>query len=309
MHPCLGCVTAGRSSWELPLPALDDAEGASVAPDLPFVVDAHVHLFPKPLFEAIWRWFDEFGWVIRYKLEPSAVVDYLLTRGIGHVVTLAYAHKPGMARALNAFMADAVRGRPQATGLATVYPGEPDARAILEEGFAAGLAGVKLHCHVQCFSPDAPELREIYETCIRHDKPLLMHAGREPKSPGYKCDPHLLCHADRVDAVMRRHPELRLAVPHLGADELDGYAALLERHENLWLDTTMVLAGFFDDSERAFEIVERHGDRIMFGTDFPNIPYAWDRELRRVAARGLDDDTLEAVLGGNARRFYRLAVD
>ena len=33
-------------------------------------------------------------------------------------------------------------------------PGEPDARGILERGFAMGLRGVKLHCHVQCFAPD-----------------------------------------------------------------------------------------------------------------------------------------------------------
>ncbi len=148
-----------------------------------------------------------------------------------------------------------------------------------------------------------------YETCILHDKPILIHAGREPKSAGYKCDPHLLCHVDRTAAVLRSFPKLRLAIPHLGADELGGYTRLLERHDNLWLDTTMALANYFEDDAQAFAMVEARPDRIMYGTDFPNLPYAWDRELRRIGAHGLPDATLAQVLGDTARLFYRLAAD
>lgn len=307
---CLDCMASSGSDagWMMPLSAVDDEEGAHVDPSLPFVVDAHVHLFPGPLFEAIWRWFDVHGWPIRYKLKTPDVVAFALSRGVGHVVALHYAHKPGIARGMNDFMAAVVRSEPRVTGMATVMPGEPDARRILEDAFASGLAGVKLHCHVQCFAPDAPELAEIYETCVAHDMPLVMHAGREPRSAGYKCDPLALCHVDRTAAVLRAYPKLRLAVPHLGADEFDGYLRLLERHDNLWLDTTMALAGYFEDDARAFRVVEARPDRIMYGTDFPNIPYAWDRELRRIGARRLPDASLASILGDTARGFYRIAV-
>jgi predicted TIM-barrel fold metal-dependent hydrolase len=293
----------------MPRPAIDDEEGERVDPTLPFVVDAHVHLFPDPLFEAIWRWFDRHGWPIRYKLHTPQVIDFALARGVGHIVALHYAHKPGIARGMNAYMAEIARKHPRVTGLATVFPGEPDAKLILEEAFAGGLGGVKLHCHVQCFSPDAPELSEIYETCILHDKPLVMHAGREPHSEGYKCDPHALCQVGRTEAVLRSYPRLRLVIPHLGADEFAGYGHLLERYDNLWLDTTMVLAGYFETDDRAFRLVESRPERIMYGTDFPNIPYAWDRELRHIGARARNwnDGMLGAILGDNARQFYRLA--
>jgi hypothetical protein len=292
--------------WRMPLAAIDDEgeERARVDATLPFVVDAHVHLFPDRLFEAIWRWFDAHGWPIRYKLKTPEVLDFVLSRGVGHVVALHYAHRPGIARGMNAFMADIVRREPRVTGIATVMPGEPDAAAILEEAFALGLSGVKLHCHVQCFAPDAPELAEIYETCVRNDRPLVIHAGREPSSAGYRCDPHALCHVDRIAAVLRSYPALRLCVPHLGADELDGYAALLERHENLWLDTTMTLAGYFPVDRAAFQMVEARPDRIMYGTDFPNLPYTWDRELVRIGARDLPDATLASLLADTARGFY-----
>lgn len=290
----------------MPLPALNDAEGSALPAGLGPVIDAHVHLFPDRLFEAIWRWFDQYGWPIRYKLHTPDVIAFALARGVDRIVALHYAHKPGIARGMNAYMAGIVAQHPQVTGLATVYPGEPDAKAILTEAFAAGLAGVKLHCHVQGFGVDDATLGDIYETCILHDKPVLIHAGREPSSTGYGYDPHRLCHADRTAAVLRSYPKLRLGIPHLGIDELDAYGKLIEQHDNLWLDTTMALADFFPEDEKSFRVVEARPDRIMYGTDFPNIPYAWDREIKRIAQRGLPEATLAAVLRETARAFYRL---
>jgi len=274
---------------------------------LPPVVDAHVHLFEDALFESIWRWFDRWGWPIRYKLHSPAVVDYLLSRGVRHLVALSYAHKPGIADRMNRAMVELTGARPEVTGLATVFPGEPDAPGVLARAFAAGLRGVKLHCHVQCFGPDAPELHEIYRACAEHGLPLVMHAGREPKSPGYRCDPHSLCSADRVELVLRAHPKLKLCVPHLGADEYESYEGLLERYDNLWLDTTMAVAGYFPGPVplRALKV---RPERVLYGTDFPNIPYAWDRELGRLTRLDLGDDDLALLLGGAAQALYGLEV-
>lgn len=286
------------------LPSLDDPEGEHLPATLPPVVDAHVHLFPPRLFEAIWGWFDEHGWPIRYRLHSPAVVDFLLARGVRHLVALMYAHKPGLARAMNAWMAELCRERPQVTGLATVFPGEPDAGAILSDAFAAGLRGVKLHCHVQCMPVDSERMAEIYDACVAHDRALVVHAGREPASPAYRCDPHTLCHVDRVEAVLRGWPDLRLCVPHLGADEYDAYGRLLERYDNLWLDTTMVVADYFPGVAR-HDLVSLRPERVLYGTDFPNLPYAWDREIHRLAARHPEED-LAQVLAGTAIELFRL---
>ena len=288
---------------QLPLPAVTDEEGAHVDPDLPYVVDAHVHLFPDRVFEAIWRWFDDHGWPIRHKLKTPETIEFLLSRGVGHIVALHYAHTAGMARTLNRYIAEATKEEPRVTALATVLPGEPDAVAILEEAFAMGLKGVKLHCHVQCFAPDAPETNAIYEICAKYNKPLVMHAGREPKSDALKCDPYKICAAERVEHVLRDHPKLRLCVPHLGADEFDAYEKLVERYDHLWLDTTMMLADYFA-GDVPLHILESRPDRIFYGTDFPNLPYGWDRELTRIKSRGWNDATLEKVLNANARDFY-----
>ncbi|RMG93087.1 MAG: amidohydrolase, partial [Candidatus Dadabacteria bacterium] len=49
-------------------------------------------------------------------------------------------------------------------------------------------------------------------------------------------------------------------------------------------------------------------DRILFGTDFPNLPYAWDRELRRIRALGLAPEPLERILHRNAREVFGIAA-
>ncbi|MDI3281669.1 amidohydrolase family protein [Polyangium sp. 15x6] len=291
------------SADQAPLPAANDEEGARLSSSLPEVIDAHVHVFPEPVFEALWRWFDQYGWPIRYKLKAREVVQFLLSRGVSRIVALHYAHKPGMARALNQFVAGLCREEPRVVGLATVLPGEPGAKEILSEAFAMGLQGVKLHCHVQCFSPDEEALHDVYEACVRANKPLVVHAGREPKSPAYKCDTYEICSADRVGRVLADYPGLKLCVPHLGANEFDAYERLMERYDNLWLDTTMTMAEYFTGPP-PMRLLHCRPERVLYGSDFPNVPYAWDREIKRLAALGMREEELAGIVGGNAKRLY-----
>jgi predicted TIM-barrel fold metal-dependent hydrolase len=291
-----------------PLPALDDAEGACVPHGLPPVVDAHVHLFPDRVFAAIYRWFDRHGWPVRYQLTAPEVIAFLRDRGVTRIVGLSYAHRPGMARALNEYMAALARDHAGVTGLATVMPGEPDALAIVRDAFALGLRGLKIHCHVQAIAPDAPELAPIYALCAERGFPVVIHAGREPKSPALPCDPAAICSVDRIARVLADHPTLALCIPHLGCADYRAYAALVERHDHLWIDTAMILAGYLPDDGSATEVIRAlvasRPDRVIYGTDFPILPYAWDRELRWIADAQLPADALAALLGGNAARLY-----
>ena len=287
------------------LPAIDDIEGESVPKGLPPVVDAHVHIFPGNIFSAIWAWFDENAWPIRYRLTASEALGYLLARGVRHVVALQYSHKPGISRMLNRYMAKKCRefyGR--ITGMAAVFPGEENAEEILKDAFDHGLKGVKLHAHVQCFDMNGKEMDIIYDLCQSEQKPVVMHVGREPKSTAYRCDPYQICSADKLERVLQNFPKLRICVPHLGFDEISAYQKLIEKYDNLWLDTTMVLADYFP-VEGAIKLGSFRADRIMYGSDFPNIPYAWDRELKWLKASGLPRENLEWIVGKSAAGFFR----
>ena len=291
-----------------PLPELNDSEEDHVPKTLPAVIDAHVHLFPDNLFESIWQWFEDFGWPIRYRLKSPEVIEFLLSHGVKQIVGLIYAHRPGVARELNNYMANLCRKYPQLTGMATVFPGEENTRPILLEAFENGLSGIKLHCHVQCFDMLGAAMHEIYRLCQEFDRPLIMHVGREPKSPAYSCDPYELCSADRLEQVIKTFPGLRVCVPHLGADEFSSYCRLLKNYDNLWLDTTMTLADYLP-FKNVPDLADMRTDRIIFGSDFPNLPYAWDRELQQIARLALAREQLEKLLAQNAAEFYSITTE
>jgi predicted TIM-barrel fold metal-dependent hydrolase len=156
---------------------------------------------------------------------------------------------------------------------------------------------------VQCFDMLGDEMDEVYAVCSDSGKPLIMHVGREPKSEAYACDPYALCRVEGVKQVLDRWPDLHLCVPHLGADEFDAYRRLIETRDTLWLDTSVSLADYVPLGTPS-PLESYRSDRIMFGTDFPNLPYAWDREIRRVAAMGLSPQRLERFLWRNAAEFY-----
>lgn len=290
------------------LPSISDEEGAKVPSGLPPAIDAHVHIFPRGIFSAIRQWFDENAWHIRYEMTSSQVFDFLLSHGISHIIALQYAHKPGIAGMLNQYMAKKCKNYPhRVTGMATVFPGEKNGPKILQDAFDSGLGGLKLHAHVQCFHMNSDPMNRLYECCRINKKPIIMHVGREPKSPAYRCDPYEFCSVDKLECVLRDFPDLKICVPHLGFDEISAYRKLIEKYDNLWLDTTMVITDYFPLAEK-IDLARYRPDRVMYGSDFPNIPYAWDRELKTLEIAGISRNVLDRILNKNAVDFFGLKL-
>jgi uncharacterized protein len=288
------------------MPSINDQEDTKVPSGLPAVIDAHVHVFPQIIFSAVWKWFDQNGWHIRYQLTSSQVLEFLVSRGIQHIIAFQYAHKPGIAGELNKYMAGkCIEFDNRVTGLATVYPGEKDAETILQEAFASGLGGLKLHAHVQCFDMNSEDMNCLYECCRTHNKPVVMHVGREPKSTAYRCDPYEICSAEKLVCVLQDFPDLKICVPHLGFDETSAYQKLIEKYDNLWLDTTMAISEYFA-IKGGIDLGRYRPDRVMYGSDFPNIPYAWDRELKILKRANISCDALEKIAYKNATEFFSL---
>lgn len=146
------------------MPFFQDQGGKEVPSGLPPIIDTHVHIFHQEIFSSSWKWFDDNAWHFRYQMNSSLILEFLLSHGIKHVIALQYAHRPGIARQLNRYMAEqcsALKG--SVTGMATVFPGEDGAGNILQEAFDAGLGGLKLHVHVQCFDMNGDYMNALYE--------------------------------------------------------------------------------------------------------------------------------------------------
>ena len=267
------------------------------------IVDAHVHLHPDRLADAIRRWFDTHAWDIRYRAGADEAVRTLLEGGVDRMVALPYVHKPGLARALNQFTLELARRHPQVLPCCTVYPGEDGEEEILAEALSGPFRGVKIHSHVMKIAPDDPRLDAVWRASARSRKPVVIHCGPEPAIEGYGVDPRSVSGADRLRRALDRHPDAVVIVPHLGFDHTDRFEAMLESYPNLYLDTTMVIGGWFERQPDP-GILRRRPDRILYGTDYPNIPYAWDRELKALRALELPRADEERILSGNALRLF-----
>lgn len=266
------------------------------------VIDSHTHLHPPRLFAAIRRWFAEHSsWDLTAQpTEPKAVADRLRAAGVDRFVFFSYAHRSGIARELNAWLAQTSAdlegfGIP----LGTVHTDDAayveDARLALD----AGCAGFKIHEDVQRVALDDARFIPVFEMVQARGGVVVAHVGPIPWA--YEPGSGLV----RVRRVLMRHPGLKLIVAHLGVPDTSGYFALMENFENLYLDTTMLLATN-SPVRPAVDVagIGRHWTRVLYGTDFPNVPYAYENERTGLVQLHLGPEAEAAILGGNAARIY-----
>ena len=263
----------------------------------PFI-DFHTHLFPTRLFRAIWRYFEEHLWPVRYQGETDELVSILLASGVERFVFSTYAHQAGLARQLNSWSAEVAGRHTRAIAFGTFHPLD-DVQELARQAFGElGLAGFKVHCQVQRCYPDDPGLMPAYREAERRGKICLIHCGRAPERSRYTDD-------RRFERLLRRFRDLTFVVAHMGADEFDRYYDLLAAYENLYLDTTMVFTGFFPWAPRISGLIEFQ-DRILYGSDFPNLPYDLTRGVHGLLALELGSSIEDKILYSNAARLLGL---
>jgi predicted TIM-barrel fold metal-dependent hydrolase len=96
--------------------------------------------------------------------------------------------------------------------------------------------------------------------------------------------------------VLARHPRLTAVIAHAGLPDYETTLRLVDRFENVHLDTTMVGTPYTEtfaplpaDWPARLAAV---ADRVALGTDFPNIPYAYHHQLAAIASWAAADDRL-----------------
>lgn len=272
---------------------------------LPGLIDIHVHFMPKPVLDAVWRYFDNAGahygidWPVQYRGSDDERVDHLRALGVRRFPALSYPHKPGMAEWLNDWAREFAARVPECVPSATFYP-EPSAAAYVRAALEAGARMFKVHVQVGEFDPRDPQLDEVWGLLAEAGVPAVVHCGSGPL-PGRHTGP------GPFGEVLARYPSLTAVIAHLGAPEYAEHLDLVERFANVHVDTTMVGTPFMNRlAPVPSDIVARLGalgDRVVLGTDFPNIPYAYAEQLVALESFGLGDDWMRAVCWTNGARL------
>lgn len=276
---------------------------------LPGLIDVHTHFMPERVLHKVWDYFDTSGpmigglqWPITYRAQEAERTALLREFGVRSFTSMLYPHKPGMARWLNDWAADFARRTPDCLHTATLYP-EPGVETYVREALEAGALVFKAHVQVGAYDPADEQLRPVWGLLAEAGIPVVMHCGSGP-APGKHTGP------EPITRVLARHPSLRLIIAHMGMPEYEEFLDLAERHDQVRLDTTMTFTdfteGFMPFPRQTLPRLADLGDRILLGTDFPNIPYPYLHQLQALERLGFGQQWLRRVCHDNAAELFGL---
>ncbi len=273
---------------------------------LPGLIDIHTHFMPKPVMDAVWRYFDNatehygLAWPVEYVgTSDDERVERLRAMGVRRFTALVYPHKPGMAESLNEWARGFAATVPECASSGTFYP-EPEAAAYVRAALEGGARIFKVHVQVGAYDPRDPLLVDVWGQLAEAGVPVVVHCGSGPLS-GEFTGP------GPFGEVLAAHPRLTAVIAHCGAPEFAAHIGLAERYPNVHLDTTMVGTAYMNRlAQPSAGDIARLGqlqDRVVLGSDFPNIPYPYAEQLAALDSWGLGDDWLRAVCWSNGQRL------
>ena len=310
-----GCVTDRHGGGSAPATRGPGgaAEAAGVTAfwrelGLPGLIDVHTHFMPENVLAKVWAFFEDGhgpagqAWPITYRQPEEDRVALLRAFGVRTFSALLYPHKPGMAAWLNEWAAGFAARTPDALHSATFFA-EPGAGGYVAEAIGAGARLFKAHLQVGGYDPRDELLDGVWGLLAEARVPVVVHCGSGP-SPGRFTGP------GPVSGVLARHPRLTAIIAHLGAPEYGEFLGLAERYPDVYLDTTMVFTDFMERIAPVPAALRPRllaaADRILLGSDFPNIPYPYLHQLQALARLDLGAPWLRAVCYGNAAGLFGL---
>ncbi|MGW7536685.1 amidohydrolase family protein [Amycolatopsis sp. NPDC054798] len=280
-------------------PATDaDVPGWIAGLGLDGIVDLHVHFLPKPVLDKVWAYFDRaerhYGtpWPIHYRTPEAERIETLRALGVKTFAPLVYPHKPGMAEWLTSWVLDFAEQVPEAVPTGTFYP-EPQAASSVDSALRAGARCFKAHVQVGAYDPRDELLDPVWGSLTDAGVPVVIHCGHGPLRGDFTG-------LEVFEEVLQRHPRLTAVLAHAAMPQFTTAFELMARYPRVHLDTTMVGVPFAeamsplppDWTVRLAEVA----DRVVLGTDFPNIPYSYATQLQAIAGWAADDRLGEPFL-------------
>ncbi|MEU8777489.1 amidohydrolase family protein [Streptomyces sp. NPDC048606] len=275
---------------------------------VPALVDVHTHFMPERVLDKVWGYFDSVGpltgvaWPIVYRHEEERRVALLREFGVRAFTAMLYPHKPAMAAWLNSWAAEFAARTPDCLHTATFFP-EEGVETYVRQAVERGARVFKAHLQVGGYDPNDERLEPVWGLLAEAGIPVVVHCGSGP-APGRHTGP------GPIGRLLARHPRLPLIVAHMGMPEYAEFLDLAARHREVRLDTTMAFTDFSErlaafPADRLGRLADL-GDRILLGTDFPNIPYPYEHQLAALERLGLGDAWLRAVCHDNGARLFSL---
>ena len=236
-------------------------------------------------------------------MTPDEAVDTLRGQGVSKVLAGAWWAPKGPLIS-NEEVADAVRRFPDfVVGIGSVDLVRPmDAvrelrRCVRELGFK----GVRVMPWLWGLPPDDRRYYPLYAECVELDVTFCTQVGHAgpmgPSEPGRPI-PYL-------DNVAHDFPELRIVAGRVGFPWVNEMISLMMKHPNVYVDTSAYKASRYPAELVNFMQTTGGRRKVLFASNYPMLTPA--ECLQDVDELGLDEQTQELFLAGNARQAFKLA--
>jgi len=279
-------------------------EGPDVDPRFAGTTDCHVHLMPERLMAAIRDALNDMaGWEFPHPADRAGIEAALRAHGVERYLALPYAHRPGIARNLNDWVLSTAADSSMAVPFATVH-GDDEVGPVVRDAFESGARGLKFQCPVQECGPADPRLDPAFELAAEYDRPILFHAGTAPM---FRDSPHV--GVGQFREFVDSYPDVRACCAHMGTFEWEAFVDLAYENESVYLDTCFAMATVvgeyvdFDPATIPDSVFEDLAGRVMYGSDFPNMPHDYVREREGLLERDLSEGAFEALFRGAVGNF------
>lgn len=254
-----------------------------------------------PWLDTLLRWTGKSG--DRNAATVTETITAMNEAGVDIALLSAW-HGPTGSLISNAEVADTIAQVPDRfRGLATVDLTNPmnAVREIRRVVDGKSFVGVRVVPWLWSLPPNDRLYYPIYTACIEAGVPFctqIGHTGPLCRSEPGKPIPYL-------EDVLLDFPELVVVGGHVGFPWIGEVISLIHKFPNFHVDTSAYVLHRLP--AEFIEFMRGSGrKRVMFGTNWPMLRPA--DCLARLDALGLDDQTLQLFLGGNARRVFKLDV-
>ena len=142
----------------------------------------------------------------------------------------------------------------------------------------------------------------LFAACVELGVPFFTQVGHTgPLRPSETGRP-----IPYIDQVAIDFPELVIVGGHIGYPWTEEMVAVARKHENVFIDTSAYTAKRYPPELVRYLKSGSGRRKVLFGSNYPMI--APEQALEGIDDLGLDDETREAFLEGNARRLLGSAV-
>ena len=168
------------------------------------------------------------------------------------------------------------------------------------------LLGFHFHPIMGHFAVSDPTLRPLFEVIDSLKVPVMIDVGTTGMGAGMPGGLGAIirhAHPSHIDDLAAAFPTLTIVAAHPGWPWVDEMTAVALHKGNVFWEMSGWAPKYFPDSLKR-DIRGRLQDKIMFGSDYPSIPY--ERIFQEWNELGYKDDILEKVFHANAERILGL---